>query len=177
MSLDLQVAFYLWQESAHCNISFAFCPPFFLYLSIFKEGFLYFFQVLINGLDHFVPIDVKPKLQIVEAFIKVSISWLNFINELQIMMRNFWSDVVIENCCLTYLTRMLHSSNSEKSLSFSLFNTGILPTWNWICTLGTGSPSKFYPYRKWEISPISYLIVWLFCITYMRYTFFLAGIQ
>ncbi|XWS71541.1 hypothetical protein CRYUN_Cryun03dG0146700 [Craigia yunnanensis] len=27
-------------------------------------------QVLINGLQHFVPLNVKPKLQIVETFIK-----------------------------------------------------------------------------------------------------------
>lgn len=35
-----------------------------------------FSQVLINGLKHFIPLDVRPKLQIVEAFIKASIGWL-----------------------------------------------------------------------------------------------------
>lgn len=30
------------------------------------------FQVLINGLKHFVSFDVRPKLQIVETFIKVT---------------------------------------------------------------------------------------------------------
>lgn len=34
----------------------------------------FFLQVLINGLQHFVSINVKPKLQVVETFIKVTIS-------------------------------------------------------------------------------------------------------
>lgn len=47
--------------------------PFCLTLGIFKEFFLYSFQVLINGLRHFVSLNVKPKLQMVETFIKVSV--------------------------------------------------------------------------------------------------------
>ena len=74
MSLDLQVPFLVCQLTRICTLQHFLCILLpFLSLSIFKECCLYSFQVLINGLHHFVPIDVKPKLQLVETFIKVSI--------------------------------------------------------------------------------------------------------
>ena len=45
-------------------------PPF----APLKKCYINSFQVLINGLQHFVPVNVKPKLQMVETFIKVRIS-------------------------------------------------------------------------------------------------------
>lgn len=139
-----------WQESAHCNISFVFyslfCPL------VYLKCCLYSFQVLINGLHHFVPIDVKPKLQMVETFIKVSII---MVSSLKMSCKKWWNIFGVMwnwGLLLLYLYDTDGVHNSQKLLtcilSLSLSHTGILPTWNWICILGTDSPCKFYPYWK-----------------------------
>lgn len=110
-----------------------------------RSFFLYSFQVLINGLGHFVSVNVKPKLQMVETFIKVSVIkdilqkwWEN-----SGVVWNWWGVAAwpLWRGCHTHLQLWL-----LLTAALSL-NAGLLPTWNWICTLGMGSPSKkIHPY-------------------------------
>lgn len=57
-----------------------------------------------------------------------------------------------------YDTGGVHNSQKLLTATLSLSHTGILPTWNWICTLGTDSPCKFCPYWKWKISLICFFL-------------------
>lgn len=97
--------------------------------------FLFVLQVLINGLQHIVTVNVKPKLQMVETFIKVStqsivkvicFAWCHLYN-------NIWGILVILMIAYCHL-------------SFG-FQTGLLPSWNWICALVARPPGKKFHYQ------------------------------
>ena len=137
MSLDLQVFFKLSQKSIYFDLSF---------LSLLFGYFfkwicsLYWFQVLINGLQHFVPTNVRPKFQAVETFIKVSkravLIFSSKINWQQIKEPNkliaVWSLSWTHPSFVTWLLTAI----------FFLHNTGLLSSRNWICALGTCSSGK-----------------------------------
>lgn len=92
------------------------------------NGFFFFFfyilfssQVLINGLQHIVTVNVKPKLQMVETFIKVSTK--------------------------AYTKSYLIFTVLPNSFSYR-FQTGLLPSRNWICALVPRPPCKLFPSQE-----------------------------
>ncbi|XP_058077735.1 uncharacterized protein LOC131226076 isoform X2 [Magnolia sinica] len=77
-------------------------------------------QVLINGLQHFVSINVKPKFQVVETFIKVNLQWAHLMQYLDV--EHAWpcieADVRLEAYYLPE-TEYLHWARSHPEYSRS----------------------------------------------------------
>lgn len=97
---------------------FPFCPYFFLHLLRSDKFMCYLnsFQVLINGLQHFVHVNVKPKLQMVETFIKVRPGIFYPTSSSKVYWRRNVLIVTLEACSLTNLPRFLNASLSQKCL-------------------------------------------------------------
>lgn len=125
---------------------------------LYKDRCLSSFQVLINGLHHFVSMNVKPKLQMVETFIKVRMSMAtHFPIYVSPMQMSFCHLVDLVACwCLTcfinlYLACGKLPLNAKKDLLLmetyltSALKPGLLPSRDRICALGTCTPRKNIP--------------------------------
>lgn len=137
MSLDLQVSM---SHSTDYFLLTALLTTSHLFISImlFDDALIFFFfQVLINGLQHLVSANVKPKLQMVETFIKVTLIFkLLWTDENKLFVAYFKLDWLL--CTVRTVFKVYNVLN----LLMMHHQTGVLPPRNWICTLGTCSPGK-----------------------------------
>lgn len=121
--------------SAYC-ITYNF-PSLHFYYAVWWCTHFFFFQVLINGLQHLVSANVKPKLQMVETFIKVTLIFkLLWTDENKLFVAYFKLDWLL--CTVRTVFKVYNVFN----LLMMHHQTGVLPPRNWICTLGTCSPGK-----------------------------------